>query len=216
MNAKYWTVRALIVNNVGQSTAGCNSVVVIISLAILFLWPSSFEGLTTLWTIPFQFLWSTVECNRLSPASPFPDIAVFCLCQGDVQTFQSHFRSEDSTNLRFCGPQPDISWSCKTMNIGLVCCTVCLAYPCPPSHSASRLYYLEIKAHMWLVSPRERTIRTRTDTIRYEYSSITQLSIPIRVLLALVSQPCTYIIIPGRSFRERSYFAQWVAHFIQG
>jgi len=28
MNAKYWTVRALIVNNVGQSTAGCNNVVV--------------------------------------------------------------------------------------------------------------------------------------------------------------------------------------------
>ena len=31
-----------------------------------------------------------------------------------------------------------------------------------------------------------------------------------------VSVPATYIIIPGRSFRERSYFTQWVAHSIQG
>jgi len=31
-----------------------------------------------------------------------------------------------------------------------------------------------------------------------------------------VSVPATYIIIPGRSFRECSYFTQWVAHSIQG
>jgi len=31
-----------------------------------------------------------------------------------------------------------------------------------------------------------------------------------------VSVPATYIIMPGRSFRERSYFTQWVAHSIQG
>jgi len=31
-----------------------------------------------------------------------------------------------------------------------------------------------------------------------------------------ISAPATYIIIPGRSFRERSYFTQWVAHSIWG
>jgi len=50
---------------------------------------------------------------------------------------------------------------------------------------------------------RERTIRTRTDTIRYEY---TQRPIPIRVLRALVSQPLVILDKAGH-LRERSLYA---------
>jgi len=63
---------------------------------------------------------------------------------------------------------------------------------------------------------RERTIRARTDTIRYEYSSIHNGRYRYDTNTPSISVPGTYIIIPGRSFRERSYFTQWVAHSIQG
>ena len=59
---------------------------------------------------------------------------------------------------------------------------------------------------------RELTIWARTDTIRYEYSSIhiTQLPIPIRVLRALVSQLLVILDQAGRL--ENAAYTQWVAH----
>jgi len=55
-------------------------------------------------------------------------------------------------------------------------------------------------------STRERMIQARTDTIRYEYSSVHNGRYRYEYSLCH-SVPATYIIRPGRSLRERSLYA---------
>ena len=68
------------------------------------------------------------------------------------------------------------------------------------------------KWYMLASASKELNLKLRTDdTGMHQYDPA-----DTDTITPCLSAPPTYVIIPGRSFRERSYFTQWVAHSIQG
>jgi len=54
------------------------------------------------------------------------------------------------SDLAFCCPQPDTRWSCKTMDTGLLCCTVCLF----TAHIVPIPNYTAWGPSVWMTCPR--------------------------------------------------------------
>jgi len=66
-------------------------------------------------------------------------------------------------------------------------------------------YYHQLAIETSIIA-RERTIRARTDTIQYEYSSIHNSWYRYRMSTLCIGVPATYIIRPSRSVGEHSLY----------